>query len=190
MQGWQYWLVVAGLVTWEIYWIISALGVKRTASKEPLLSRLPVVIALGLGLVCLIAPWWLSAALAQAFIPQGGIFFYVGEVLQLSGLALAFWARAVLGRNWSGRITIKEDHELVTRGPYSRLRHPIYSGALLAMIGSTLAFGWYGGLVTLLLFTGVFVRKILMEEKVLTQHFGDAYAQYRQKTNALILFVW
>lgn len=190
MAPWQYWLVVSGLVVWELYWIISALGVKRAASKEPLLSRLPVVIALGLGLVCLVAPWWLSGVLAQAFLPQGGIFFYVGEALQLSGLALAFWARATLGRNWSGRVTIKEDHELVMSGPYRRLRHPIYSGALLAVTGAAIALGWYGALVTLVLFTGVFVRKILMEEKVLTQHFGDAYVQYRKKTDALILFVW
>ncbi len=95
MQQWQYWLVVAGLVVWELYWIVSALGVKRAASKEPLLSRLPVVIAIGLGLVCLIAPWWLSSTGSDPpFMPQGGIFFYVGaQVLQLSGLALAIWAR-------------------------------------------------------------------------------------------------
>lgn len=190
MASWQYWSVVSAMIVWELYWIISALGVKRAAAKEPFLSRLPVLIALVLGLLCLLVPEWLSGALAEAFLPQGGIFFYVGLALQLSGLALAFWARATLGRNWSGRVTIKEDHELVMSGPYRRLRHPIYSGALLAVTGAAIALGWYGGLVAIALFMGVFVRKIFLEERMLSGHFGAAYTQYRKKTDALILFVW
>lgn len=190
MATWQYWSVVALWVVWEIYWGISARGVKRAAAKEPFLSRLPVLIALVTGIACMLVPNWISPYLARPFLPQGGVFFYFGYVVQVAGLALAFWARAALGRNWSGRVTIKEGHELVTSGPYRRIRHPIYSGALLINIGSAIALGWIGGLVAIALFLGVFVHKIRLEERMLTGHFGDAYAQYRKKTNALILFVW
>lgn len=190
MQSWQYWSVVALWVVWELYWGISARGVKRASTKEPFLSRLPVLIALITGIACMLVPDWISPYLARPFLPQGGMFFYLGYAVQVSGLTLAFWARAVLGRNWSGRVTIKEEHELVTSGPYRRLRHPIYSGALLAVTGSAIALGWIGGLVTVVLFMSVFVHKIRLEERMLIGHFGDAYIQYRKQTNALILFVW
>lgn len=190
MQPWRYWSVVALWVVWELYWGISARGVKRAAAKEPFLSRLPVLIALITGIACMLVPEWISPYLARPVLPQGGIVFYFGYAVQVTGLCLAFWARATLGRNWSGRVTIKEEHELVTRGPYQRLRHPIYSGALLAVVGSAIALGWIGGLITIVLFLGVFVHKIRLEERMLIAHFGDAYMQYRSKTNALILFVW
>lgn len=190
MASWQYWLVVALWVVWEVYWGISAMGVKRATAKEPFLSRLPVLIALVTGIACMLVPNLLSSYLARPFLIQGGLFFYIGIAVQVSGLALAFWARATLGSNWSGRVTIKEGHELVTNGPYRRIRHPIYTGALLTVIGSAIALGWIGGLVTIVLFMGVFVHKIRLEERMLTGHFGDAYTQYRRKTNALILFVW
>ena len=190
MASWQYWSVVALWAVWELYWGISARGVKRAASKEPFLSRLPVLIALITGTACMLVPEWISPYLARPFLPQGGVFFYLGYAILVSGLSLGIWARRVLGRNWSGRVIIKEEHELVTSGPYCWVRHPIYSGALLICAGSAIALGWIGGLVTVTLFTGVFVHKIRLEERMLTGHFGDAYVQYRKKTNALILFVW
>ena len=190
MQQWQYWSVVVLWIVWEVYWGISSRGVKRAAAKEPFLSRLPVLMALLLGIVCMLVPEWISPFLARPLLPQGGLFFYLGYALLVAGLSLAFWARATLGRNWSGRVTIKEDHELVTAGPYGWVRHPIYSGALLAVTGSAIALGWTGGLVTLVLFTGVFVRKILLEERMLSGHFGDRYAEYRKRTRALIPFIF
>jgi protein-S-isoprenylcysteine O-methyltransferase Ste14 len=67
----------------------------------------------------------------------------VGLVVFLSGLGLAIWARRYLGRNWGMPMTEKLDPELVTTGPYRRVRHPIYSGIILAMIGTAVALSWY-----------------------------------------------
>jgi len=188
--SWQYWSVVAAWVIWEIYWGLSARGVKRAAAREPFLSRLPVLIALLAGIACMLVPQWISAYLARPFLPQGGIFFYLGYAILVAGLSLGIWARSVLGRNWSGRVTIKEGHELVTAGPYALVRHPIYSGALLINIGSAIALGWIGGLVAIVLFAVVFVRKIRLEERMLGGHFGEKYAEYRKRTNALIPFIF
>jgi len=190
MESWQYWSVVAAWIVWEIYWGYSARGVKRAATKEPFFSRLPVLLALLMGIVCMLVPQWISPYLARPFLPQGGIFFYLGYAVLVAGLSLGIWARRVLGRNWSGRVTIKEEHELVTSGPYRWVRHPIYSGALLINIGSAIALGWIGALVAVVLFTGVFVRKIHLEERMLSGHFGDKYAEYRKHTSTLIPFLF
>ena len=190
MAAWQYWSVIAAWIAWEIYWGLSARGVKRAASKEPLASRLLVVAALILCFVFLLVPNWIAGFFARPLLPQGGLFFYIGFALLLAAMAFTVWARTTLGRNWSGRVTIKEDHELVTTGPYGLVRHPIYTGALLAIIGTTVALGTIGGLVSIVLILAVFVRKIHLEEQVLGRHFGDKYAAYRNKTRALIPFVF
>lgn len=190
MAAWQYWLVVAAWIGWEIYWGLSARGVKRAASKEPLPSRLLVVVALILCFVFLLVPNWFGSFLDGSFLPQGGLCFYIGFALLLAGMAFTAWARTALGRNWSGRVTIKEDHELVTTGPYGLVRHPIYTGALLAIIGSVIALGRVGGLLSIVLILAVFIRKIYLEEQVLGRHFGARYTEYRKQTRALIPFLF
>lgn len=190
MASWQYWLVVAAWIGWEIYWGLAARGVKRAVSKEPLASRLLVVAALLLCFVFLLVPNWIAGFFAQPFLPQGGLFFYIGFALLLGGMVLTAWARRTLGRNWSGRVTIKEDHELVTTGPYGLVRHPIYTGALLAIIGTAVALGATGGLVSIALILAVFIRKIRLEEQVLGEHFGEKYAEYKKQTSALIPFLF
>ena len=83
MASWQYWLVVAAWIGWEIYWGLAARGVKRAVSKEPLASRLLVVAALLLCFVFLLVPNWIAGFFAQPFLPQGGLFFYIGFALLL-----------------------------------------------------------------------------------------------------------
>ena len=189
MQPWQYWLVIALWILWEFYWGYSVRGVKRAASKEPLPSRLLVLLGLVLCFLFLLVPEWIAAPLARPFLPQGGFFYYLGLAVLIAGLAFSAWARQVLGRNWSGRVTIKEDHELVTRGPYAWVRHPIYTGALLAITGTALAYGRIGGLISIGLILAVFLRKIHLEEKAMGGHFGERYAEYRRRTKALIPYI-
>jgi len=86
-------------------------------------------------------------------------------------------------------VTIKEDHELVTRGPYALVRHPIYTGALLGFSGSALALGHVGGLFSLAIMLAIFTHKIRLEERLMGAHFGERYAEYRRKTRALIPFL-
>ena len=82
----------------------------------------------------------------------------------------------MLGGNWSDTVTFKENHELIERGPYGLVRHPIYAALLLMFMGTALAMGTMGGLVGLLFFFLSFLIKYRQEEALMTKHFGDRYA--------------
>jgi protein-S-isoprenylcysteine O-methyltransferase Ste14 len=113
----------------------------------------------------------------------------IGLVIFLLGLALAVWARAYLGRNWGMPMSEKADPELVTTGPYSTVRHPIYSGIILAMIGTTVAVSWYW-LVAVVLLGAYFIYSAVMEERYMAGRFPDAYPKYKQSTKMLIPFIF
>lgn len=112
----------------------------------------------------------------------------VGLVVFLSGLALAIWARRYLGRNWGMPMTEKVDPELVTSGPYSRVRHPIYSGIILAMIGTAIAVSWYWVLAVILL-GAYFVYSAVNEERYMAGLFPGTYPAYKRSTKMLVPFV-
>lgn len=112
----------------------------------------------------------------------------IGLVVFLSGLALAIWARRYLGRNWGMPMTEKADPELVTTGPYRRVRHPIYSGIILAMFGTAIAVSWYW-LLAVILLGAYFVYSAVMEERYMAGVFPDTYPAYKRSTNMLVPFV-
>ena len=110
-------------------------------------------------------------------------------VVTALGLGLSVWARVHIGGNWSAIVTIKRDHALVRDGPYRYVRHPIYTGILLAFVGSALARDeWRGVLATAIAFAALW-RKLRLEELWLTEVFGDEYRRYRNEVRALIPFV-
>jgi protein-S-isoprenylcysteine O-methyltransferase Ste14 len=190
MFDWRYWLIVAIWAIWELYWGISARSVKRATSKESLSTRVPVIIGLLLSLVLMLAPGWLGPFFGRRLLPNGDLLYFTGLALLLFGMYWAFWARHTLGSNWSGRVTIKEGHELITRGPYHWVRHPIYTGVLFAFAGTALALGRMGNLFAIGIMLVVFAHKIRLEEKVLDRHFGQKYADYRRSAKTLIPLVW
>lgn len=190
MFDWRYWLIVALFALWELYWGVAAMGTKRATQKEPLLTRIPVVVGIVLAAALLLAPGWFGSFMDQSFTAQTDATYLPGLVIACAGMGFAFWARATLGTNWSGRITIKEGHELVTRGPYGLVRHPIYTGALLGFSGSALALGYVGGLFAVAIMLSIFIHKIRLEERVMGGHFGEKYADYKRKTKALIPLVF
>jgi protein-S-isoprenylcysteine O-methyltransferase Ste14 len=112
----------------------------------------------------------------------------VGFILFLSGLGLAVWARIYLGRNWGMPMTQKDEPELVTSGPYRVVRHPIYSGILLAVLGTSLATDLYW-LVAFAVMAAYFVYSAKVEERLLTTSFPTTYPSYRTKTKMLIPFL-
>jgi protein-S-isoprenylcysteine O-methyltransferase Ste14 len=113
----------------------------------------------------------------------------IGVVLCMLGVAFAIWARNVLGENWSGAPQIKEGHELIQAGPYRLVRHPIYTGILLAMFGTGFGFGRIQSLVLFLFCFAALWLKLKVEESLMSQQFPEAYPAYRKKTKALIPYL-
>jgi protein-S-isoprenylcysteine O-methyltransferase Ste14 len=110
----------------------------------------------------------------------------LGVAVTTAGLGFAVWARIYLGSNWSGIAMVKVGHELIRTGPYRWVRHPIYSGLILALAGTAIT---VGRLQTFLgppiLYLG-FKYKSLIEERLMTETFGNAYEEYRQTTGAIV----
>ena len=169
-----------------LYWAISALRVKRTSHTEPASLRFATIAVLGCGAFLVFSRTVNFGILNRRFIPDDPRIKAIAVVLVAVGVAFSIWARRHLGEFWSARVTLKEDHQLIQSGPYARVRHPIYSGLLLAMIGTGLFIGEWRAVVGVLL---VFVShwlKARREEKLLTSQFGRAYQDYRRRTGSLV----
>ena len=111
------------------------------------------------------------------------------DIIVVAGTAFSIWARVVLGRNWSAEVTFKRDHELIESGPYALARHPIYTGLLAMGLGTVLYYGRVIGLVVLVGACGALWWKARQEERIMSQHFPDAYADYKARVRAIIPFV-
>lgn len=183
-------IVIAALwALWLIFWMVAALRTKPTRAWESGWSRLSYHVPLVLGAVALAVPNFLGEALEGVFVPQSPIWLWIGIVLVVVGLGFAVAARLWLGGNWSGTVTIKQGHELIRSGPYALVRHPIYSGMLLALIGSALGVGKLRALIGLVLIVVSFLRKVSIEERFMAARFGEAYARYSAEVPALVPFV-
>jgi protein-S-isoprenylcysteine O-methyltransferase Ste14 len=110
----------------------------------------------------------------------------IGFAVCVAGIALAIWARVLLGTNWSGLVTLKEGHELIRRGPYRFVRHPIYSGALLGLLGTAIWFGQAWCFAGLAVASFTWWKKSRIEERFLVDLFGDRYREYQREVRALI----
>ncbi len=119
-------------------------------------------------------------------MPKSPVVKLVGVAVLVAGLAIACWARALLGRNWSGEVVLKEGHELVERGPYRVVRHPIYTGLLVALLGTAIKVRDWRGLLAVALAFVSFWAKLRREERWLGEHFGAPYRDYVGRTHALL----
>ena len=126
----------------------------------------------------------------RRFIPDAAIYRWIGLFMTIAGVMFAIWARFTLGRNWSGVVTVKENHQLIRNGPYSFVRHPIYTGVTFAAFGTAVFVGDIRSIILLVAVLSVFIHKIKIEEQFMTDQFGSEYTSYRQETKALIPFLW
>jgi len=152
--------------------------------SEPHSSRLFHVLLLWAALLIALLPGF--GPLGRRYLPDAPYWGPVGLTAQLAFAALYLWGKRVLGRNWSGEITIKADHYLVRTGPYRVLRHPLYTGMIGMFLGTAIVWGEWHALVGLALCCIAYARKIVLEERQLREEFGDAYKQYRRSTWAVI----
>jgi protein-S-isoprenylcysteine O-methyltransferase Ste14 len=164
------------------YWIVSARRIKRRKLGESTLTyswlSLPMIAA-----VLLLAggEFW-RGGLRAPLAPTSSLFQDSGVVLTLAGVLLAAWARYHLGANWSAVPSIRMGHELIRTGPYKHLRHPIYSGILLAALGSALVINQRRAALGFVLLWIGFALKAKREENLLGAEFGAQFEEHKQHT--------
>lgn len=174
------WKVLAAI------WILGFAFSKRSVRTQPVGSR-TVEIALSiLGALIISGMLSLGSWGNARFLPHSHAVALVGFLLTVAGCLFAVWARITLGKNWSGRPSVKAGHELVVKGPYSLTRHPIYTGLLLALAGTMLASGRWRCVVGFSIVLLALVHKMRYEERLMLETFPDDYPDYRRRVKALI----
>lgn len=176
-------------VAWMVTWYASAFGTKPNVRHESLASRLGHVLPLMVGAWLIASQQPLFGALEHRFVPGNETTYWSFAALTAAGLLFTVWARVHLGRNWSGTVTVKEDHALITSGPYAVVRHPIYTGLLTALLASALGVGNWRAMIGFLISCAALWRKLLLEEAWMVQTFGDTYLAYKSRVRALIPFI-
>lgn len=135
----------------------------------------------------LFSSWIRVGFLAQRVLPSSAPVHFTGVAITTFGVALAIWARDVLGRNWSATPAIMQHHALITRGPYRFVRHPIYTGIFIAMVGSAITFGLVACFLSLPIGFATWWLKSHLEESLLVQEFGENYQQYRDRVKQILI---
>jgi protein-S-isoprenylcysteine O-methyltransferase Ste14 len=182
-------VIIGCWLAFVTYWWINARSVKRTAERQSLAGVLANRCLTLLGGVML---FWKDPPrpLDAHVIPHPAIAEGVGIVFCLVGLVWAVWSRHTLGGNWSSVASLKHGHELVERGPYGVVRHPIYSAILLMCLGTAISSGRLFSILGLVpLFVGFWI-KLRQEERLMNQHFPDKYPEYSKRVKALVPFVF
>ncbi|HEY1772526.1 MAG TPA: isoprenylcysteine carboxylmethyltransferase family protein [Gammaproteobacteria bacterium] len=185
------WLIAACWVVFAAYWLISAKGVKRNLGSRPWRPEIWLRVVIIVCVILVLRVPGLRRALwqAQQFADQGGLALTItGAALCVLGIAFAIWARVYLGRNWGMPMSRKEDPELVTVGPYRYVRHPIYGGLLIAMLGSAIG-GMIVWLILVILCAVYFVYSARKEERLMLEQFPEQYAAYMKRTKMFVPFV-
>jgi protein-S-isoprenylcysteine O-methyltransferase Ste14 len=177
---------------WSVFlvvWLLAAIFTKRTVYRESRAQRLRYTIPILIGCYLLFRGYDLPSPLNVRIIPHNNAILGAVAILCICGLGFCFWARAVLGGNWSGTVTLKENHELIVRGPYRLVRHPIYTGLLAMVIATVMQQGHIAGIIGLILvFVSLWI-KLGEEEELMRKQFPDQYAAYGEQVKRIIPFV-
>lgn len=182
-------------VIFLLYWVVNFWRNKRTVERPNFgtwaLHRFP----LGIGAWML----FVSPAVARLqpgspwstpLVPHAPVVEAVAVMLCVLGVAGAIWARRTLAGNWSGDLVFKEKHELVERGPYGYVRHPIYTSMILMAFRTALAYGWLLSWAGFVVMTVGFLIRAKQEEALMLAHFPGDYAEYKTRVKTLIPFLW
>jgi len=175
-------VIFAVWLAFGTYWLAASVGVKAGQTRWTRFAGIRVGIILIVLLLLRVRTFKTHVTINDPWLEV------IGLAVFLLGLALAVWARVYLGRNWGMPMTQKVDPELVTTGPYRRVRHPIYSGIILAMIGTAIAVSLYW-LVAVVVLGGYFIYSATVEERYLAERFPDSYSEYKESTKMLIPFI-
>jgi protein-S-isoprenylcysteine O-methyltransferase Ste14 len=176
------WVFAAGWTLFWLYWLVAAFSMKR--GRIPWARELRIRGALIVAVIVLVR----VGAFRHSNVVGDAWRAIPGLLLFILGLAFAVWARVHIGRNWGGPMTEKDAPELVTSGPYRLVRHPIYSGILLAGGGTAVGLNWQW-LIALTLAALYFGYSATVEEHYLTEQFPETYPAYKRSSKMLVPFV-
>lgn len=185
----EHWIGYAWLA-FIVLWFLAGIASKRSVRTQTSSSRLFQVVLIFIGaMIFNLNRWFVSGWPTLPIIPRETPFILGGAIITIAGMLFCVWARAILGTNWSARVTIKANHELVRQGPYQIVRHPIYTGLLIGLLGTAFVYGFAGCFVGVLVIGFAFWLKSQTEEQFMVQQFGEQYLQYRQQVRALIPYI-
>jgi protein-S-isoprenylcysteine O-methyltransferase Ste14 len=180
-------LRTAIFVAWAVFWVgwlVAARWSKRGSGRPVIASGARIMIAAGI----VLGGFGSRLAGRHTGTVHSLALEIVGTVLFVAGLALAIWARVLLGRNWGMPMTLKDEPELVTSGPYRIIRHPIYTGILLAVLGTAIATDVF----VFIIFAAMavyFSFSARVEDRLMARSFPATYPEYHDRTKMLIPFV-
>jgi protein-S-isoprenylcysteine O-methyltransferase Ste14 len=191
-------ITIDHLVRWTYFlwffiiavWLGSLPFLKPTLHKQSGATRFEQAAVFATGLYLLFGspanPDWFNQPVFAVTLPVA----LAGFGLAACGIGFSIWARLTLGENWSDVATIKQDHALVVRGPYRVVRHPIYSGLLVALLGSALQRGLVRSFVAVVVCAVGLWLKVSVEEHFMVVRFGEQYLRYRRRVSALVPFIF
>ncbi len=175
-------IIQAAWVVFLVYWFAAALSLNRMKKREPAGELLVRVLLLGIAVLLLDRSLPIWGVLNRRFIPYSDAVEEIGAALTCLGIGFAIWARYHIGRYWSSTVSLRADHQLIRTGPYAHIRHPIYTGILLAILGTGLAVGKYRALVAFVIMLAGFAWKASREEALLSGEFGPAFEEHKRVT--------
>jgi protein-S-isoprenylcysteine O-methyltransferase Ste14 len=175
-------VILACWVAFWVFWLAASTGVKAGRTRWGQFAGIRVGILLVLLLLLRLRAFKGHVGTNDPWL-EG-----IGLAVFLLGLALAIWARVYLGRNWGMPMSQKAEPELVTTGPYHTIRHPIYSGMILGMIGTAVAVSWYW-VIGVVLLGAYFIYSAVHEERYMAEQFPAAYPDYKRSTKMLVPFI-
>jgi protein-S-isoprenylcysteine O-methyltransferase Ste14 len=175
-----------GWAVFWIFWLIASFTAKASQGRWSRFSGLRIGL---LVVVVYLIRLNVGKGGGGGQLLSGPVLAGIGLALWIAGLAVAIWARLYIGRNWGMPMTRRQDPDLVTAGPYRFIRHPIYTGIILALIGTAVA-TTLAGLIAVVVIAGLFVYSATREEKFLAAQFPDTFPAYKAKTKMLIPFVF
>ena len=173
-------------LAWVVYWIVAARLTAANRRTESSLTGASYRIPLLIGIILLVFSHASPPGIGFHLWSRNPFILGLAVVLTGAGLSFAVWGRLHLGKYWSGRITLKVDHRVIQTGPYARVRHPIYSGLILALLGTAISLGTVRAFLGFAFILVSFLRKLALEENWLRSHFGTEYELYQKRVRALI----
>ena len=176
-------------ILFTVIWLLAAFATKKSVYRESTAQRLRYVIPILLGGFLLAKGRRLSDPLSHRVIPHVEALAWTGVVLCVAGFVFCIWARFTLGRNWSGVVTLKGGHELITSGPYALVRHPIYTGLLTMFVATVIVLGHVAGIIAMPFVFASFWIKLRYEEKLMLKQFPEQYAAYQKRVKRIIPFI-